>query len=268
MLATHQHIGHKELMPILYLPHGGGPMPLLDEPGHQDLTAFLKSVHKQLPTPKAILMISAHWESHIAAISSALQPQMIYDYGGFPAACYKYQYPAPGEPSLAQNVADLLRAHDIHCNLDQHRGYDHGTFVPLMLMYPEANIPVVQLSLLHSLDPAKHIALGQAIASLREQGILIIGSGMSFHERNGSFEHSAAFDDWLTETLVATPIEETINRLLNWELAPSARDCHRREDHLLPMHICFGAAMKRTESAEKIYSGLLFGKRISGFLWR
>lgn len=258
----------KNVMPVLYLPHGGGPLPLLGEPGHKDLIAFLQNVHKDLPTPKAILMISAHWESTIAAISSSTNPKMIYDYIGFPAECYQYQYPAPGDPSLAQTVANCLKSHNIDCKLDPNRGYDHGTFVPLMLMYPDANMPVVQLSLLNSLDPAKHIALGQAIASLREQGILIIGSGMSFHEIKGSFEHSAAFDNWLTETLISKPIEEAENRLIYWDLAPSARHCHRREDHLIPLHVCFGAATNHSPSAEKIYSGLLFGKRISAFLWR
>jgi aromatic ring-opening dioxygenase catalytic subunit (LigB family) len=257
-----------KLMPVLYIPHGGGPMPLLGEPGHRDLIGFLKNISTELPTPKAILMISGHWESHVAAISSSSNPQMLYDYMGFPKECYQYQYPAAGNPPLAQQIARLLNDHKIDCILDENRGYDHGTFVPLMLMYPKANIPVVQLSLLRSLDPEKHIALGQAIASLREQGILIIGSGMSFHERDGSYEHSAQFDDWLTETLVHTHSQKAMQRLVNWASAPAARDCHRREDHLLPMHVCFGAAMDTTKHAEKIYAGLLFGKRIAGFLWR
>lgn len=255
-------------MPVLYLPHGGGPMPLLGEAGHKDLIAFLTMVPKVLPHPKAILMISGHWESEVTAISSSPEPEMFYDYGGFPPECYAYQYSAPGDPALAQTIADCLQSHDIACRLDESRGYDHGTFVPLMLMYPKANIPVVQLSLLNSLDAAKHIALGEAITSLREQGVLIIGSGMSFHERDGTYEQSAAFDDWLTETLVDTPAETAKSQLVNWALAPSARDCHRREDHLLPLHVCFGAAMAQSPSAQKIYSGLLFGKRIAGFLWR
>lgn len=256
------------IMPVLYLPHGGGPMPLLGEAGHKELIAFLEMVPKVLPQPKAILMISGHWESEVAAISASPKPDMFYDYGGFPTECYTYQYPAPGNPVLAQTVAGCLQSHDIACRLDDERGYDHGTFVPLMLMYPKATIPVVQLSLLNSLDAAKHIALGEAIASLREQGVLIIGSGMSFHERDGTYEQSAAFDAWLTETLVTTPAEEAKSRLVNWALAPSARDCHRREDHLLPLHVCFGAAKAQSTAAQKIYSGLLFGKRIAGFLWR
>lgn len=168
MTELNNDVDKNKLMPVLYLPHGGGPMPLLGDPGHKELIDFLRKIPKELPSPKAILMISGHWENDIAAISSSPNPQMIYDYGGFPAECYEYQYPAAGNPVLAQTVADCLEAHDIACTLDNQRGFDHGTFVPLMLMYPDANIPVVQLSLLQSLDPAKHIALGEAIASLRE----------------------------------------------------------------------------------------------------
>lgn len=257
-----------ELMPVLYLPHGGGPLPLMGDSGHKDLIAFLTNAHKVLPKPKAILMISGHWESDVAAISSSPRPKMMYDYSGFPQACYQYQYPADGNPELASTVADLLKTHYIACKLDAERGYDHGTFVPLMLMYPKANVPVVQLSLLHSLDPAEHIALGEAIAPLREQGVLIIGSGMSYHERDASFEQSVAFDDWLTEAMVSHSVEATHDQLVNWTLAPAARDCHRREDHLLPLHVCFGAAKQARKSAQKVYAGLLFGRRIAGFLWR
>lgn len=246
-------------------------MPLMGAPGHKSLIAFLKNVHNELLKPKAILMISAHWESDIATISSSDKPQMIYDYHGFPPECYAYQYPAAGDPGLAQVIADCLNACDIPCALDESRGYDHGTFVPLMLMYPDADIPVVQLSLLSSMDPAKHIALGKAIALLREQGVLIIGSGMSFHEQDATYEQSVEFDLWLTETLLSKPVDEAETRLTNWALAPAARDCHRREEHLLPLHVCFGAAsvdMTQARPAQKIYSGFLFGKRISGFLWR
>ncbi|MGX9460281.1 DODA-type extradiol aromatic ring-opening family dioxygenase [Shewanella sp. A14] len=267
-MTEFNNIDENTLMPVLYLPHGGGPLPILGEPGHKDLINFLKSVPEVLPNPKAILMISAHWESHIVAISSSSHPKMIYDYGGFPPECYEYEYAATGNVALAHSVAELLRSHNIEYVLDDTRGYDHGTFVPLMMMYPNANIPVVQLSLLNSLDPAKHIELGQAIALLREQGVLIIGSGMSYHAHNGTFEHSVEFDDWLTETLVSSPAEATKTRLINWHSAPSARDCHRREEHLLPLHVCFGAAAAHTYHVQKVYSGLLFGKKISGFLWR
>lgn len=254
------------LMPIVYLPHGGGPLPLLGDPDHKDLIAFLKGLHERLPQPKAILMISAHWEHEVAAISAASHPEMIYDYGGFPPETYTYQYPAPGHPELSEQVASLLRAQGIEYVLDAQRGYDHGTFVPLMLMYPEAEVPVVQVSLLHSLDAAEHLALGRALAPLRTQGVLIVGSGLSFHAR-GTFEHSVAFDDWLTETLVETPTAEAQHRLEHWTTAPAARDCHQREEHLLPVHVCLGAAAAAAKPAKKVFSGSFYGKQISGFLW-
>jgi aromatic ring-opening dioxygenase catalytic subunit (LigB family) len=255
-----------QLMPIVYLPHGGGPLPLLGDPDHKDLTAFLKGLHERLPQPKAILMMSAHWEHAIAAISAGSHPGMIYDYGGFPPESYTFQYPAPGDPALAQQVATLLQKQGIEHVLDAQRGYDHGTFVPLMLMYPEADVPVVQVSLLHSLDAEQHLALGKALAPLREQGVLIVGSGLSFHAR-GTFEHSVAFDDWLTETLVDTPMAEALQRLAHWTSAPAARDCHQREEHLLPVHVCLGAASAAGKTAHKVFSGLFYGKQISGFLW-
>lgn len=266
MSSQDLNVQEHSLMPIIYIPHGGGPMPLLGDPGHAGLTAFLKGLNDFLPQPKTILMISAHWEENAASISAASQPEMIYDYGGFPPETYEYQYPAPGHPELAQQVASLLKSQNIEHVLDPRRGYDHGTFVPLMLMYPDAKIPVVQLSLLHSLDAAKHLELGQALVPLREQGVLIIGSGASFHGR-GTPADSVAFDDWLTETLVETPLEQAHQRLVDWDQAPSARECHGREEHLLPAHVCFAAASAVAKPAKKVYTGSLFGKTISSFMW-
>lgn len=263
---------HSALMPILYIPHGGGPMPLLGDQSHKALIEFLKNIHNDIPAPKAILMVSAHWESSIVSVSSASQPQMIYDYGGFPQQAYQYQYPAPGDPDLASRVAQLLSANSIACKLDPQRGYDHGTFVPLMLMYPNANIPIVQVSLVRSLDPVEHIKIGQAIASLREQGVLIVGSGMSFHNRNGSIQESLEFDHWLTASVTSSKPAQTKQDLIDWEKAPSARQCHAREEHLLPVHVCFGASYtENTEKhtpATKVFHDFLFGKKISAFMWQ
>lgn len=257
-----------KLMPVVYIPHGAGPMPLLGEPGHQHLCSFLKDLPRQLPTPKVILMISAHWETDAVRVSSSTKPAMIYDYGGFPAETYEYLYPAPGQPEFAQTVTKLLAAQNIKCSLDELRGYDHGTFVPLMLMYPEASIPVVQVSLLHSLDPAKHIALGQALSALREQDALIIGSGMSFHNAAGTPEDATAFDNWLNQTLVSGNPDNAKNELTHWAAAPAARACHQREEHLLPLHVCWGAADGHLNAAQNIYSGTIFGRKISGFIWQ
>lgn len=256
------------LMPVAYVPHGGGPLPLMGEPNHAELIRFLRTLPSLMPKPTAIVMLSAHWETKVVSVSSAATPQMIYDYGGFPAETYDYQYPAPGDPELAKHIAHLIIGEGLECTLDPYRGFDHGTFVPLMLMYPEASVPVVQVSLKQSFDPAEHIALGKALAPLRAQGVLIIGSGMSFHSFRASAKENEDFDNWLTQILVdGSPLDVT-GQLIAWAKAPAARACHQREEHLLPLHICWGAVSEQHRMAEKVFSGQLMGRRISGFLWR
>jgi len=263
-------------MPVLFVPHGGGPMPLLGEANHRELTSLLQSVSADLPRPKAILIITAHWEEGVATLSSAPAPGMLYDYYGFPPESYKFKYSAAGNPALAQTIAGLLEEAGIKSQLDSKRDFDHGTFVPLMLMYPQADISVVQLSLLKNLNPAAHIALGEALAPLREQGVLIVGSGMSFHNMQAFFsanpttkDRSEQFDCWLTETLISSELSvtEKNTRLAAWQAAPEARFCHPREEHLLPLHVCFGAGKRASPAATKIFSGFLFNTKISAFLW-
>lgn len=266
-----------KMMPVLFVPHGGGPMPLLGETNHRELIAFMQSVSADLPRPKAIVVITAHWEENVATISSSAAPGMLYDYYGFPPETYKFRYPAVGNPALAQTIAELLEKQGIPSRLDAARDYDHGTFVPLMLMYPQADIPVVQLSLLKNLDPATHIALGKALAPLREQGVLILGSGMSFHNMQAFFSanpttqaRSEHFDQWLTQTLTDEDLNQSEKsaRLVDWKNAPEARFCHPREEHLLPLHVCFGAGSVASSAAVKVFSGFLFDTKISAFIWR
>jgi aromatic ring-opening dioxygenase catalytic subunit (LigB family) len=274
MSATPRYPNTK-LMPVVFLPHGGGPMPLLNEPNHRSLTAFLQSLGRELPRPQALLVVTAHWESNEVAISNSARPSMIYDYSGFPPESYQFQYPAAGNPELAQTLYQLFKAANIPVRLDPQRGFDHGTFVPLMLMYPSADIPVLQLSLLHSLDPADHIAIGQVLAPLRAQGVLIVGSGMSFHNMQSFFsrdthtrERSRRFDDWLTQVVLDTPDYSVQQQhLIAWSQAPEARFCHPREEHLLPLHVCLGAAGEQAR-AQKNYREAFFNSVISGFIWR
>lgn len=258
-------------MPIVFIPHGGGPMPLLGDANHRELSAFLRELPKQLPRPRAILVISAHWEENVASVTSAAAPGMLYDYYGFPPESYEFQYPAPGEPVLAQQVVSLLSAAGIAARLDPARDYDHGTFVPLMLAYPEATIPVVQLSLLHSLDPADHIALGKALAPLREQGVLLFGSGLSFHNMRAFFSpdpsktpRSLVFHQWLKAAVTAGG-EQAEQLLSYWQHAPEGRFCHPREEHLLPLHVCFGAA--GGAPARAIYEGTFFNTWVAAYRW-
>jgi len=265
------------LFPVLYLPHGGGPLPLLGDPQHKELADFLTKITAKLPRPSSIVVISAHWEEPVAKITGAAYPEVIYDYFGFPEPSYHIQYNAPGNPSLAETVHTLLQARNIESEIDSQRGFDHGLFVPLKLMYPDASIPCIQVSLLHGLDPAAHVELGSALASLRQQNCFIIGSGMSFHNLRAFFrpgivseDQSNAFHHWLIDTCSGDSIstDQRTHRLVNWEQAPNARLCHPREEHLLPLQVCYGAAIQQSPKAEVVFERNLMGHKVAGLLWR
>ncbi|AZQ11816.1 DODA-type extradiol aromatic ring-opening family dioxygenase [Shewanella khirikhana] len=259
--------------PVLFIPHGGGPLPLLGDPGHQELVAFLKALPASLPKPDAILVISAHWEESQPTITGAEQPGLIYDYYGFAPESYQIRYPAPGQPVLARRIKGLLAEAGIAAHIDNERGFDHGMFVPLALMYPEANIPCVQLSLVKGLSPAQHIAIGKALAALKNDNVLILGSGFSFHNlrefRNGATQDllNLAFEDWLAGCLLDTNTDAAAkaSALIHWQQAPGALHCHPREEHLLPLHLCFGAA--GDAPARQIFDGHILGKKSSGWQW-
>lgn len=214
--------------PVLSIPHGGGPcFFMVWEPADTwtGMADFLTQAAASLAArPKAILVISAHWQSDTLRVTSAAAPSLLYDYYGFPAHTYALQYPAAGEPDLARQITARLTEAGHPTVLDSERGFDHGVFVPLKLMFPEADIPVVQLSLQRDLNPETHLAIGQALAPLREQGVLIIASGMSFHNMAGygnpAFtEPSQAFDSWLTEAVTASP-QFRHDSLCQWQQAP------------------------------------------------
>lgn len=234
-----------------YLSHGGGPMPLMGDPAHEEMVEHLKAIGQQVHQPSTIIMISAHWETDIISITSGESPEMIYDYYGFPEETYQYDYPAPGNPELARNMSNTLTDGGIENMLDPQRGFDHGMFVPLMLMFPEARIPCVQISLSQSLDPKLHMQVGTAIGSAMSDDCLIIGSGFSFHNMRAFREPSTpetqgknkAFEAWLIDTCTNPNISEIKRKdlLANWENAPNARYCQPREEHLLPLHVCYGA---------------------------
>lgn len=265
-----------QLSRVLYIPHGGGPLPVLGDERHERLAVFLRGAAKGLGQPSAILVVSAHWEEDQPTITGARRPELIYDYYGFPPPSYELQYPAPGEPRLAQTVRALIEAGGMKAKLDDRRGFDHGLFIPLLLMYPQARIPCLQLSLLKNLDPAAHIALGRAIAALRQQNVLIVGSGMSFHNMREFFVSDAKsndacsrFDGWLRETCANERLNasERENRLIEWERAPAARFCHPREEHLLPLHVCYGAAGVETPTATVAFNEEVMGKKVTALLW-
>jgi aromatic ring-opening dioxygenase catalytic subunit (LigB family) len=265
-----------QLSRVTYVPHGGGPLPVLGDERHERLVVFLRGAAQELGQPSAILVVSAHWEEDQPTITSASRPELIYDYYGFPPQSYALQYSAPGEPRLAQTIYALIEAAGMKAKLDDRRGFDHGLFIPLLLMYPDARIPCLQLSLLKNLDPAAHIALGRAIAPLRKQNVLIVGSGMSFHNMREFFVSDARsndachkFDGWLRETCTdaTRSAEQREKRLIDWEHAPAARFCHPREEHLLPLHVCYGAAAVETPTATATFNEEVMGKKVTAFLW-
>ena len=237
-------------LPTFYISHGGGPWPWV-EGRMRDTHRNLEAALQQMPalvgtTPKAVLMISAHWEERDFTVMSSPNPPMLYDYNNFPPNTYQVQYPAPGAPQLAEQVRALLQSAGIAARLDPARGFDHGAFVPMFVVYPDASVPVVQLSLKRGLDPQAHLAAGRALASLRNEGVLILGSGSSYHNLRmmgpEAKEPSAAFDDWLDRTLEGTNFEGRTAALTSWDAAPSARVAHPREEHLLPLMVAVGAA--------------------------
>jgi 4,5-DOPA dioxygenase extradiol len=259
---------------IIYLSHGGGPLPLLGEPRHRQLVEFLQQIPATLVTPAAIVVISGHWEKPLPTVTGGAAPPLLYDYFGFPEEAYSIAYPAPGEPQLARSIHRLLEDHGIAADLDDRRGFDHGLFIPLKIMYPKADIPCVQLSLLTSLRPDEHIRLGKALGQLRRENLLIIGSGFSFHNLESFFQPpseegraaNADFEQWLLDTFADKELseEERERRLLLWDLAPGARFCHPRAEHLLPLHVCYGIAGR---AAARIYGMEIMGKRASAYIW-
>src|SRR4051812_10706699 len=232
-------------LPTYLISHGGGPWTHMKaEQGHlyDVLEASLKDIPRQIgTTPKAVLMVSGHWEEREMTVMASAHPPMLYDYGGFPAHTYKIRYDAPGSPELAARVKGLLEGAGLSARLDDKRGFDHGTFVPMFAIYPQADVPVVQLSLRRDFDPDAHMKAGRALAPLREEGVLIIGSGLSYHNLGhmGPAAHDAskAFDDWLEETVVESPPALRSEKLKDWQRAPAARIAHPREEHLIPLMV-------------------------------
>lgn len=263
-------------MPTVFLPHGGGPWPFMDDrvfgaPGMWNaMRSYMESLRMVPPeTPRAVLMISAHWEAPVPTLMTSSAPPMLYDYYGFPPETYEVQWPAPGAPEVAGRVRELLESAGFTTDADAARGFDHGTFVPLALTYPDADMPTLQLSLINDLDPRRHLELGRALEPLRDEGIFIVGSGMSYHnlraffgrDRNANIAaDSRAFDEWLAETTDLGPSQRE-TRLVEWERAPAARASHPREEHLLPLMVVAGAA--GNDAGNMPYRDVVMGAHVS-----
>ena len=247
-----------ERFPSLFVSHGAPTLALDASPA----AGFLRTLGPALGTPRAILVVSAHWDTPGFSVSAAERPRTIHDFGGFAPELYELRYPAPGAPELAQRVAELLGAAGIGCDVAAGRGLDHGAWVPLLLMYPEATIPVTQLSVSSSRGPAEHLAVGRALAPLRGEGVLVLASGSATHNLGqlafGNPEPrawAAEFEAWLAEKLAAGAVEDLVRYR---SLAPNAAVAHPTEEHLLPLFVALGAAGERPK-AEVLHSSFQFG---------
>ena len=265
-------------LPVIYLPHGGGPWNVLDDAfgdaeGHGRLRAYLEGVGATYKhRVKALLVISGHWEEPSPTLHFGQAPGMLYDYYGFPPHTYDLKWPAPGSPEVAARAEELLKQAGFTPARETQRGYDHGTFVPLMVAFPEAKLPVAQLSLIKSLDPATHFELGRALEPLRSEGVLIVGSGMSYHNMRGLMggeslagQASAEFDQWLAQTVALADPDARKRTLAQWASAPGGRESHPRSEHLVPLFVVAGAAGE--DPGRPDFQSTLMGVRVSGHLF-
>lgn len=247
-------------MPVLFLSHGAPP--LADDPVW---TAQLAEWSSKLPEPSSVLMISAHWENDPLTVSATTTVPLLYDFWGFPERYYQVTYPAPGAPGLADRVERLLGAAGHDVSRDETRGLDHGAYVPLVEMYPQADIPVLQVSM-PTLDPARLYEVGRRLAPLRDEGVLIIGSGFSTHNlremnwHSGPDGHppnwSVEFDDWLDQQLRSREIDALIDFQRS---APAARLAHPRTEHFAPLFVSLGAAQDQGLESSAPVTGFWFG---------
>ncbi|HEU4709430.1 MAG TPA: class III extradiol ring-cleavage dioxygenase [Methylophilaceae bacterium] len=262
----------KTRFPVFFISHGGGPWSYIDGLREQYAVteAALKNLPQTLPEkPKAILVISGHWEAPVFTVSTSEHPPTIYDYSGFPEHTYHIRYPAPGSPQLAARVQALMSEAGIANAADPQRGFDHGTFVPLGLMYPDADVPVVLMSLKNNYDPVEHIRAGQALRPLRDEGVLIIGSGLNYHNMRGfgradAIDVSVQFEHYLYEAVTSAP-EKRLQMLADWQQAPSARLAHPREDHLMPLMVAAGAAGE--SAGERLMLDEVMGVVMVSYRW-
>ncbi|MDQ0454050.1 DODA-type extradiol aromatic ring-opening family dioxygenase [Rhizobium paknamense] len=269
-----------ERFPVYFIPHGGGPWPFMEFPkdaqGHgpwDDLGAFLKGLDAEIGRrPKAVLVVSGHWETEpVPTVSTAPNPPMLFDYYNFPAHTYELSYPARNALDLASRARELLGAVGIESAENAQRGFDHGVFIPLMLIYPEADVPITMISLKNTLDAESHFKIGEALAPLRDEDVLILASGMSYHNmrefRRALPEHvseAVRFDDWLTEAVELSDPQARAERLATWAENPDARACHVPDhDHLVPLFVAAGAG--GTDAAKRVFRGSFMGKPYSGY---
>ncbi len=264
-------------LPTLYIPHGGGPCFFMDPPQGlpRDLWdrmgAYLRGIDASIGArPQSVLVVSGHWETDRPTVNTAPRPPLLFDYYGFPEHTYRLTYPVPGSPALAHRVRQLLAAAEIPADEEPERGLDHGVFIPFKLIYPHADIPMVQMSLNRNLDAATHLRIGHALTPLRDEGVLIVGSGMSYHNLRDFYSDDPRvvrtaqdFDTWLTDAVTESDSGAREHKLMAWLQAPGARAAHPRPEHLIPLMVAAGAAGQ--DRGRRTYNEPLLGKPISAF---
>lgn len=261
-------------LPTMFIPHGGGPCFFMDpaggppDPMWRPMQAYLAGLIATLAErPRAILMISGHWETRDVTVHVGDGQPLTYDYGGFPPHTYRLQWPSHGDAGVARRAAGLLEAAGFATAEESVRGWDHGVFIPMMVAVPDADIPLVQMSLRADLDPAAHIAMGRAIAPLRDEGVLIVGSGMSFHNLRQRGEHVTAMaDEWDAALTAAVTDPDPARRALRvaaWDTLPHARFAHPEAEHLLPLMVALGAG--GDDAATCDYRDVVMGWVVSGY---
>jgi aromatic ring-opening dioxygenase catalytic subunit (LigB family) len=264
-------------LPTLYIPHGGGPCFFMDvQPGlppdmWDKMAAYLRGIDASLgERPKGVLVISGHWETERPTLNTATRPPLLFDYHGFPEHTYRLTYPVPGSPELARRVRQVLAASEIASDEEPERGLDHGVFIPFKLVYPNADVPIVQMSLKRTLDAATHLEIGRALAPLRDEGVLIVGSGMSYHNLRDLYsadprvmKAASEFDAWLNDAVTDPDSAMREQKLAAWHQAPGARAAHPRPEHLIPLMVAAGAA--GTDVGRRTYNEPLLGKPVSAF---
>lgn len=274
--------GHAKRMsvaPAVFVNHGGGPLPLLGDKDHTGLTRFLRDElqsHINLKELKAIILVTAHWEENKVTISSGKTHSLYFDYYGFPPESYKYKYEAPGDPNLANRVSEALKKNGIDTKLDPQRGWDHGVFVPMMLINPNADIPIIQISVLNNQDPEQHYKIGETLHQFRKEGVAVFGSGMSYHNmrefmygRNKGTVINEEFDDFLNRVCTTDDVEKRKEELINWRQQPGASEAHppRAAEHFMPLIVIAGAG--GSKGGKRVFNwdmGNTF--RLSGFMWK
>jgi aromatic ring-opening dioxygenase catalytic subunit (LigB family) len=237
----------------------------------QAMGAYLRGLDAAIGArPDAVLVISGHWEAAPITINTASHPTLLFDYYGFPEHTYKLTYPVAGSPRLAARARALLESAGIASAEERERGLDHGVFVPFKLIYPDADVPIVQLSLHSSLQAGAHLDLGRALAPLRAEGVLIVGSGMSYHnlrrlssDDSRTLRAAQQFDDWLNDAVTDPDTRARSEKLSVWDDAPGGREAHPTPEHLIPLMVAAGAA--GADRGRRTYNERLMGKSISGF---